>query len=92
MGKNFITTLGVLVALLPFVTIPSSYKIPLFVLLGSMIAYVSYKEHHQKKKVVGISKRGRRSTLGVVPMPIDNVNQGYDKGEHEQTEDNKEIR
>jgi hypothetical protein len=57
-----------------------------------MIAYVSYKEHHQKKKVTTISKRGRRSSLGVVPVPIDSVNQLDDKKEHEQMEANKEIR
>lgn len=51
MYRQLVTTLGVLVAALPFLGIPGSWKTPLYFLLGAAIAGVSYYSGVHKKRV-----------------------------------------
>mgnify|MGYP007083475041 CR=1 FL=1 len=72
MNKNFVTTLGILIAVMPFITIPTSFKTPIYFLLGSLIAYTSYREHHQKKKIHA-GKRIKRPVGAITPVPADSI-------------------
>lgn len=65
MPKNLITWLGVLVALLPFITVQSSIKMPLYIASGVIIAVVSYREKHPRRKSVQ-QFASRKSKKGVV--------------------------
>lgn len=62
MIKNLITTLGVLVALLPFLSIPGSIKGPLFIVFGITIAVISYQDRHNRRKgfIGDVIRRGRK--------------------------------
>lgn len=81
MNKNLFIVLGVIVALLPFVSIPNSFKTPIYIILGASIAIVSYRERYMKKKLIGFSasrrfKKVPASTLisndiSVNPTPLD---------------------
>ena len=50
MYRQLVTTLGVLVAVMPFLGLPSSWKTPLYFILGGAIAGASYYSGVPKKK------------------------------------------
>ncbi|MEK7567307.1 MAG: hypothetical protein AAB513_00090 [Patescibacteria group bacterium] len=52
MQKNFFIVLGIFVALLPFISIPNSYKTPVYIILGATMAIASYRERYLKKKLL----------------------------------------
>lgn len=72
MNKNFVTTLGILIAIMPFITIPTSYKTPMYFLLGSLVAYTSYREHNQKKKIHA-GKRIKRPVGAITPVQTESI-------------------
>ena len=54
MYRKLITTLGVFVAVLPFLGLPGSWKTPIYFILGGAIASASYYAGvHKKKHVPG---------------------------------------
>lgn len=57
---------------MPFITIPNSFRTPVYFLLGALIAYTSYKEHHQKKKTHPV-KRIKRPVGAITPVKEDVV-------------------
>ncbi len=66
MIRNGIITLGALVAVLPFLGIPGSFKEPLYVLLGIGVAASGYYLSSQGKRVFSSArpvKRARRETI-----------------------------
>jgi len=67
--KNTLTILGILVALLAFLGFPGSFKTPAFFILGLVIAYVSYQEHHHRRKLPSF-KRGSRKLKGAVSLQV----------------------
>ncbi|HYF10367.1 MAG TPA: hypothetical protein VD967_02065 [Candidatus Paceibacterota bacterium] len=50
MYRQLVTTLGVLVAVMPFLGLPGSWKTPLYFILGGAIAGASYYSGVAKKK------------------------------------------
>ena len=74
MPKNTIITLGLVVAILPFLGFPNSFKAPVIFLLGIGIAYASFYEHHRKRKSAGL-RRIHRRTKGAVTVLV-----GSEKG------------
>ena len=59
MNKNFFITLGILVSLLPFISVPNQFKTPVYILLGALIAVVSYREKYIKRRLMGFSASRR---------------------------------
>ncbi len=49
MPKNSGLILGILIAVMPFVGIPSSWKTPFYFLLGCAVAAVAYQREYRKK-------------------------------------------
>ncbi len=64
MQKNFFIIIGILIALLPFLSIPHSYKTPIYIVLGAIVAITSYRERYLKKKLISIPhiKRFKKSS------------------------------
>ncbi|MDO8492860.1 MAG: hypothetical protein Q7S34_04430 [bacterium] len=62
MYKNLVITLGVLVAVLPFISIPGSMKTPLYIIFGVTVAVIGYQEKHPKRKgfLGAVVRRGRK--------------------------------
>jgi len=91
MSKNFITILGVCVAILPFITIPSYIRNPLYMIFGVTIAIVGYQERHNRRKgLIGtVVRRGRKVVgpiVGVVAgSEIGGTNELNTNEPHEQT-------
>jgi hypothetical protein len=52
MPKHLITTLGILIALMPAIAIPSSFKDWVYIVLGLSIAGANYYQLHYKKKLL----------------------------------------
>lgn len=74
MYRQLVTTLGVLVAIMPFLGLPGSWKTPLYFILGGAIAGASYYSGVAKKKhvpgkpiVVRRSRRDFSSSHGAQP-------------------------
>ena len=87
MPKNLIIYLGVIVAVMPFITIPSSWKNPVYVLIGASIAYLYYRERGAKKKTAGGAiKRIRRPVGPITPLSNTDIN----PPENEPKQENKE--
>lgn len=68
MSKNLITILGILVAILPFVSIPGSIRDPLYIIFGITIAMVGYQDRHNRRKgLVGtVVRKGRKVVIPLV--------------------------
>ncbi|MCE9643686.1 hypothetical protein K8Q93_00315 [Candidatus Parcubacteria bacterium] len=68
MYRQLVTTLGVLVAIMPFLGLPGSWKTPLYFILGAGIASASYYSGVPKKKHVPgkpiIVRRSRKEFSG----------------------------
>jgi hypothetical protein len=71
MKKNIIPILAILVAVLPFLGFPSSFKAPVFFLLGASIAFLSFREHHHKRKTATV--RRIRRAKEVVTVHVNNT-------------------
>lgn len=63
MNKNLTTTLGALVAVMPFISIPGTIKNPLYIIFGIAIAVIGYQEGHYKKRgfLANTTRRGRKT-------------------------------
>ncbi len=61
MIRNGIITIGVFVAVLPFLGIPGSFKEPLYVLFGIGIVALGYYGSSQGKRVLSGAKPVRRA-------------------------------
>lgn len=75
MPRYTITTLGVLVALLPFLGFPGAWKSPVYFLFGISIAYLSFQEHRPKRKG-GPIRRVHRKTKGAVTLSVNGESTG----------------
>lgn len=75
MKKNLISILAILVAILPFLGFPSSFKAPVFFLLGASIAFLSFREHHHKRKH---TVRRIRRAKEVVTVPVNKIPEKQD--------------
>ena len=72
MNKNLFIILGALVALLPFVSVPNSFKTPIYVALGAGVAITSYRERYMKKKPLGlVSSRRFKKIPSTSPVAND---------------------
>ncbi len=66
--KNGTIIIGILIAVMPFVGIPGSWKTPLYFLLGSAVAALSYQMIYKKK--AHPSRHGTRKLRvheGIIP-------------------------
>ncbi len=55
---------------MPFLGFPGSFKSPAYFLLGGAIAYITFQEHHHKKKHSSIKKI--RKSKDAVSVPVGN--------------------
>jgi hypothetical protein len=68
MPKNAVTIFGLLVAVLPFLGFPSSFKSPAYFVLGVVIAYIGYYEHRHKRKPLTVRRVRRARDITSVPV------------------------
>lgn len=69
MPKNTISILGLVIAVLPFLGFPGSFKAPAFFLLGLGVAYLSFEEHRHKRRPHAI-RRVNRKQKGAVSLSV----------------------
>lgn len=68
MPKHVTTILGLLVAVLPFLGFPSSFKSPAYFVFGIVIAYIGYYEHRHKRKPITIRRIRKARDITAVPV------------------------
>lgn len=68
MSKNlvFILAIGTVVLATPFVSIPNAWKNPFYIIFGVIIAYISYRERHGKRKTTSIGGKKMKKVVGGV--------------------------
>jgi hypothetical protein len=70
MPRYFVTTLGILVVAVTFMSIPIAWKYPCYVFLGVLITVASYYEKRPKKKIVYRVPARRRKDANILGMSV----------------------
>jgi|GEM_PF-7125122 len=76
MQKNLITILAGVLAVLatPFISIPSSWKEPFFIVIALTIAVISYREKHAKRKSPLFTRRAKKTPVpSIFTAPLEQV-------------------